>query len=155
MVVGRALSFALMVLILVAGLVYILMQNGTTAPYLPSDAFYPEITIGGTPIKVEVVNQQAALERGLSGRDQLPPFHGMFFVFDRDDTWGIWMKDMRFPIDAVWIGADKQVIHIEQNLLPASYPRIYRPVYPARYVLEAPAGFVESFNIAVGDMAEF
>ena len=55
------------------------------------------ISIGGTVIYVDVADTEVLREQGLSGRLNLPEGRGMLFVFENDDTWGIWMKDMLFP----------------------------------------------------------
>ncbi|MEZ4200325.1 MAG: DUF192 domain-containing protein [Candidatus Paceibacterota bacterium] len=71
--------------------------------------------------------------------------------FDELDYHGIWMKDMLFPIDIIWIDNDLTVIHIEENVTPETYPAVFRPTEPARFVLEVNAHFVDQFQIKVGD----
>lgn len=71
--------------------------------------------------------------------------------FKTDDTWGIWMKDMRIPIDIVWLDKDKKVVYIIQNAQPETPVKtVYRPPQPARYVLELPAGSVKQVAIKTG-----
>ena len=74
----------------------------------------------------------------------------MLFVFDTDDTWGIWMKDMQFAIDIVWINAEGVVVSVKAAASPSSYPEAFYPSAPARYVLEVPAGYAAAQGIAEG-----
>jgi len=119
------------------------------------DMFFPQYTIvhiGDMPIKVSVANTPELREKGLSGTKKLADDEGMLFIFDESDYHGIWMKDMNFPIDIVWIGDDKKVIGITEGAQPNSYPHtIFEPPKPARYVLELNEDFADSFSVTVGD----
>lgn len=95
-------------------------------------------------------------QRGLSGRSGLDSGEAMLLIFERDDKWPIWMKDMHFAIDIIWINSDKEVVHIVKNARPESYPdRQFAPRSAAKYVLEVPAGTVAERNIRVGNVAKF
>ena len=109
-----------------------------------------QIQVGDTPLAVEVADTESLREQGLSGRDSLPEGQGMLFVFEQDGLWGIWMKDMRFPIDIVWADASGTVITIAPGIAPDTYPNSFYPTAPARYVLELPAGFAAAHDIAIG-----
>ncbi len=93
--------------------------------------------------------------RGLSGTEELKPHQAMLFVFESDEIHDIWMKDMKFAIDVVWLDKEKRVIHTESSLSPASYPKSYGPKKPTRYIVELPAGTVEGKNITKGKQASF
>ena len=77
-------------------------------------------------------------------------------VFESDDTWGIWMKDMKVPIDIIWLDNEKGVIYIVKNASPeSSTDKIYKSTEDARYVIELSAGSVQKYGISVGQKAEF
>lgn len=113
------------------------------------------LTINQHQFTVEVARSDAQLQKGLSGRAHLAANEGMLFVFETDDTWAMWMKDMRMPLDILWLDAQKQVVHIEASVQPGSYPHRYTPPTLARYVLELPAGTTAAKNISVGSVAAF
>ncbi len=115
-------------------------------PVLPTTT----ITIGTTSIEAELATTELEQEQGLSGRVSLPPGRGMFFVFNKPDKWGIWMKDMRFPIDIIWANENGIIVTIEHDVPPSSYPNSFYPSAPSLYVLEVPAGFTKTFGIAIG-----
>lgn len=116
----------------------------------PQQLVRKTILVGETSVQVEVADAEGARKRGLSGRDLLGENEGMLFVFGRDEAWGIWMKDMRFAIDIVWLSSESAVLSIAPDVSPETYPKVFYPSTPARYVLELPAGFVAAHALAIG-----
>jgi uncharacterized membrane protein (UPF0127 family) len=92
------------------------------------------------PFKVELATSSAAQERGLSGRTDVPEGYGMLFVFSEAGSYGIWMKDMLVPIDILWLSDTGEVITVKADARPESYPDVFYPSTPARYVLETRDG---------------
>lgn len=109
-----------------------------------------EIIIGDNRVRVLVADTESERARGLSGRETLALDEGMLFVFEEPGTYGFWMKEMRFSIDILWISAEGRVVGVEKSASPDSYPRIFTPPIPIRYVLEAPAGFFDAHQLEVG-----
>lgn len=64
--------------------------------------------------QVEVVNTVQTRKQGLSGRSSLGA-DGMLFVFAQPAQHQFWMKDMKFPLDFVWINQG-QVVDLAQNI---------------------------------------
>jgi uncharacterized protein len=110
----------------------------------------PVAHIGEIPITVEIVATEEARSQGLSGRTEMTT-SGMLFVFDTNDYHGIWMKDMLFPIDIIWIDENLTVVGIESSVQPNSYPKTFRPSVPVRYAIETEDRYTETFLIRVGD----
>lgn len=115
------------------------------------------ITIGRTSIDVTVANNDELRSKGLGGVTTLPENQGMLFVFSTTNILpSFWMKDMRIPIDFIWIKNNK-VSEIIPNAQPpvAGTPdnqlQIYKPVNAIDYVLEVNAGWASRNNIVVGD----
>ena len=107
-------------------------------------------TIGKNKVVLWQADSEMTRARGLSGLDALPQGRGMLFIFDTLDFWGIWMKEMRFPIDIVWLDSNFSVVHVEKNADPATYPSIFFPKKKAKYVIELPKGDTDRLNIVVG-----
>lgn len=112
------------------------------------------LTIGPTTVQVEVADTDEERTLGLSGRESLVENSGLLFVFETEGYHGIWMKDMNFPIDIAWLDKNKKIIHIEHNVSPETYPKVFNPPTPSLYVLETNAGFFQKFNIGVGNTAQ-
>lgn len=127
---------------------FLRLPKHVLAPQVLKD--FKTVQVGSAVINAELATTQAQQIQGLSGRAELATSTGMLFVFDRLDKWGIWMKDMNFPIDVIWISDDLKVNYIVENMLPSSYPKAYEPDALARYVLEVPVGTVKSNGIVVG-----
>ena len=110
------------------------------------------LTINGQKIEIEIADTSAKRRQGLSNRQSLPPNQGMLFIFDNYARTNFWMKDMRFPIDIIWI-RDDQIIGIEKNIpIPDSQIlKRYTPNRPINYVLEVNAGYSDKNNIKIGD----
>lgn len=110
--------------------------------------------LGGEAFVFEVADTDALRIKGLSGRNALHKGKGMLFVFPEDGRYGFWMKDMRFPIDIVWLDRSHRIIEVKKGASPSSYPEVFLPVLPARYVIEIQAGFFEKYQLKIGDILE-
>lgn len=113
------------------------------------------VAIRGTTFTVWLAHSEPIRTHGLSGTKHLGEHGGMLFVFDHDDTWGIWMKDMYIPIDILWLDKNHRIVHMVKNADPKSFPTVYKPEKQSRYVIELAAGTIEKKGIGVGDMADF
>lgn len=107
-------------------------------------------------IKVEIADSDEERRVGLTNRTGLGQEEGLLFVFDSKNIKPtFWMKDMKFPIDIIWINDDK-IAQITENVPTApdtpdnKIPR-YRPKEEVDHVLEIAAGGVKRNGIAVGD----
>ena len=112
------------------------------------------IRVGSTNLMAEVAETNTEKARGLSFRESLPQNQGLIFLFDTAEKYQFWMKDMRFPIDIIWIGSDKTVVDITPNLDPNTYPKLFAPKEPAMYVLETNTSFAQTHGIHIGDSVD-
>lgn len=104
---------------------------------------------------VTIASTQQDRVLGLSNRDSLPMDQGLLFIFEEPEIAGIWMKDMNFPIDIIWLDQAKEIIDIEPNVSPDTFPTVFKPFDPALYVIEVNAGAVEDLGIEVGDKLDW
>lgn len=118
---------------------------------------YTFMKIDAVGIGVEVVSTDETRQLGLSGRDPLSDGTGMLFAYENPGLHGIWMKDMNFPIDIIWIGAEDsrkatlRVLDVEKNVDPETYPTVFTPSVPSTYALEVNAGFIDANEVGIGD----
>ncbi len=110
------------------------------------------VNIGGKQLVAQVADSPAKREKGLSGTNFLNEKSGMLFVFEEVGDHGFWMKDMKIPISIIWTDEFGTIVHIEENVQPESYPKVFTSPVPAKYVLEVSAGYTERNEIEVGDM---
>lgn len=115
----------------------------------------PSVRLGGTTYTVRVADEEYERVIGLSTTESLRPNEGMLFVLNEPQYMAIWMKDMKFAIDIVWLDANKHVINVHHNVTPDTYPQAFLPNKPALYALELPAGTARTNNIQEGQAASF
>lgn len=130
------------------------MVYWTTTLLSGVDSPVPDARIGSVSLKLRYATTAAARARGLAGVRYLDPDEGMLFAFATDDTYGFWMKDTLIPLDIVWLDAQGHVVSIAAQVSPATYPQVFLPAAPARYVLELPAGSVDRGSVATGTLFE-
>jgi uncharacterized membrane protein (UPF0127 family) len=118
------------------------------------DEVIKELKINDTVLQVSIANTDTERIRGLSGKTGLAEKEGLLFVFETEGYHGIWMKEMNFPIDIAWLDKDKKIIHIEKDVSPDTYPKVFMPPKPDLFVLETRAGLFQKFDIKVGDIAQ-
>ncbi|MBP7837369.1 DUF192 domain-containing protein [Candidatus Saccharibacteria bacterium] len=110
--------------------------------------------INNTVISLEIANSSQKQKKGLCCRDYLQKDSGMLFVYERPAILQFWMKDTRIPLDMYWINEKKEIIYIEHNVRPESYPKSFGPAVPALYVLETNAGYAKEHRIHVGQIVQ-
>jgi uncharacterized membrane protein (UPF0127 family) len=115
-----------------------------------------EVRVGSAVFNTGLATTDTARKKGLSGVESLNGSGGLLMVFQGDDDWGIWMKDMKIPLDIIWLNNEKKVIYIVTDASPdLGTSKIFTPNDPARYVLEVQAGSVKRSAIKIGDIASF
>jgi hypothetical protein len=121
-----------------------------------------DISIGIQNVKAIIADNECKWVLGLSGKDGLKDNEGMFFMFDREDIYTFWMKDMKFPLDIIWINADYKIVGIEKNVSPDTYiasnpqkSEYFGKNYIAQYVFELPAGYSDKSGVKIGDKIKF
>lgn len=120
------------------------------------------MTINNHRFNVEIDYTAQAKAKGLGGRPCIQPDQGMLFDFGKDGHYAIWMKDMNFPIDVIWIDSEHKIAAIEIDFQPSTYDkqnpekserRINQN--PARYVLEVKANTAKDLHLALGTQVYF
>jgi uncharacterized membrane protein (UPF0127 family) len=111
------------------------------------------VLAGRVSVVAELARRPEEQILGLSNRSALVPGRGMLFLYERPQPVGIWMKDMRFSLDILWI-REGRIVKIEKHappLVPGGAERVYTAT--ADLVLEVPAGFADREKIRLGDTA--
>lgn len=138
---------------LVPGAVTTTTGSTTPEPVVVSDYDWGPLTtirIGATLVQASVADTALTRMVGLSNTPPLPPGVVKLFVFEQDGPQSIWMKDMRYPLDILWLDQSGRVVHIVPDVSPDTYPNSFASPVPARYVIETRAGFATEQGIAVG-----
>ncbi len=100
-------------------------------------------------VRVTVADTFQERYTGLSDTESLGPDEGMLFVHDGEAERTYVMRDMAFPIDIVFIGADRRVNAIHHA--EVEEPPLTRYSGQAKWVLEVPYHWTTDHGVAVGD----
>jgi len=119
------------------------------------------VKIDNVVLEVQIADTGLLLTQGLMFQEELPFDQGMLFVFEGEARRSIWMPNMQFSLDILWLDNEGNVLHIEKNVPPcktaletASCPSYKGENKLAKYVLEVTAGFVDEYNITENSKLE-
>ena len=114
-------------------------------------------TSTGEKIPVEVADTLKKRSLGLGNRPSLKKGWGMLFVFEERKPHRFWMKDMRFPLDIIWLD-NHRIVHINHNAKPDSSenePEVMTSPVPVNFVLEIAAGRAAKLRLKKGQHMKF
>ena len=115
-----------------------------------------DLQLGDGLFRAKIAQNSDSREKGLIGESGLASDRALLMAYPTESEWGISMKDMTIPIDIVWLDVDKKVIFIVKNASPDSSKSVtHYPKSSAKYVVELPAGTVDSKAIKIGGVAKF
>ena len=142
--------------------IFIIIALGALIFSAVTGAGKKEIKIGEAIFKVRIYDNPASRSLGLSGTKILKEDEGMLFLFSEEEIQKFWMKDMKFPIDIIWIKGNTVVGIImgaepEPLVVSGAEPdyTIYSSPEPVDKVLEINAGLSQRLGIRVGDTVVF
>lgn len=138
------LSFIALLVVVLAIVFY---QNFTT----------PTVKINGHEFQLVIAKTEQEKQIGLSKNSTLEQNKAMLFIFDKDGFYSFWMKDMKFPIDIIFIKGNK-IVTIYKNTpkpIDSQNLQIYSPTETSNRVIEINAGLSEKYKFKVGDTVEF
>ena len=112
-----------------------------------------KVLVNNKTFSVTVAKSDQEKQIGLSKKEKIEENQGMLFIFDNPDYYRFWMKEMKFPIDIIYI-KDNKVVTIVENAKPPSSSgtdlTIYQPDDKSDKVLEVKAGLASKYNIKEG-----
>jgi uncharacterized membrane protein (UPF0127 family) len=115
------------------------------------------ISLGKKSYEAIIADTSTKRAIGLMFREHLPAGQCMLFTFSGEGSHAIWMRNMRFPIDAVWLDRNNTVIDVKQDLKPCTSifncPQ-YEPRTRAYYLIEVNAGDCRKAGIKPGTRAK-
>jgi uncharacterized protein len=117
-----------------------------------------KVTVKDFELNADVPTTSELMSKGLAVKNQLRENEAMLFIFEESAKHSFWMKDMKFPIDIIWLDSVGKVVHIERNLQPCASVFIctsYSPSADSQYVLETVAGFAQRHNVNIGSDIDF
>lgn len=102
-------------------------------------------------INIEFADTLQKRQQGLMNRSKMNYNEGMVFLFEEKEAVNFWMKDMKIPLDLIFISDDKIVKIIKNVPVCQNAPC---PIYPSTHkinkVIEVNAGFCEKYLVKKG-----
>jgi uncharacterized protein len=118
----------------------------------------PKVTIetakGEVSFQVEIAATPEKREVGLMYRRELPPDHGMLFIFPAERINSFWMKNTPIPLDMIFISRERNIVGIVHETVPFSLEGRSVSV-PSQYVLEINGGLSRRYGFKAGDAVRF
>lgn len=108
-----------------------------------------ELSIGSHALTAELAVTPETRSYGLKHRQQLPPDHGMLFVFEYADHYCFWMKDTPLALTIAFISERGVIINLA-DMQPYS-TQSHCAHAPARYALEMEQGWFAKKRIQAGN----
>ncbi len=118
----------------------------------PAEKSVKNLLVGDREIQAEIADNVVERAQGLSGRESMCETCGMLFVFPQAQVQNFWMRDMRFPLDIIFIRDDRITEIFADVPVPSNgeIPRV-ESRESADQVLELNAGVSGKLGIRVGD----
>src|SRR3712207_8873048 len=89
--------------------------RSTLFPYTTLFRSQVNVTLNDQILTADISATDEQRRTGLTVKDTLAENEAMLFVFENEAEHGFWMKDMKFPIDIIWIDSDKSVVRSEEH----------------------------------------
>jgi uncharacterized membrane protein (UPF0127 family) len=116
------------------------------------------VLLNGKRLHAIIADTPRKMTVGLMFRQKLKDNECMLFEFPAMGSHPIWMKNMMFPIDIIWCGADGRIVYIVQDAQPLTkwwQLSGYTPDHNSKYVIELNSGFVRKNKIKKGMKVSF
>jgi hypothetical protein len=155
----KALGVRSMIILVMGSVLAWAAGPGGVGP--PADAAAPAIQANGVveilrpdgsvaaTLVVEIAETPEARTRGLMGRLLSDFMAGMLFIFDSAQPQTFWMRNTPGSLDMIFVDADRNVLNVASHTTPMS-DQLYSSAGPAKFVVEAKAGFADRFGIRPG-----
>ncbi len=141
------LLYGLLVLVL---LILYFVKSGATDFLIKKNAV---LSINGNKIVLERADSEKERMIGLTQKTGLTDDQGMIFIFPTKGKYSFWTKNMKFPIDIIFLN-DNKVMDIFKDVPPANSD-INIPTVTSQeqtnYVIELSSGNADKNNIKLGD----
>ncbi|MGD1894252.1 MAG: DUF192 domain-containing protein [Cyclobacteriaceae bacterium] len=105
-------------------------------------------------ITIEVADDPEQRAQGMMYRTSMEEEQGMLFIHDYAEVQSYWMKNVKVPLDIIYVAENKQIVTIYQGVMPYSQKTIPSTA-EALYVVEVNAGFTGRHKIEEGDFIDF
>jgi len=111
------------------------------------------IVINNHSISTEIAETPAERQRWLTFRtEQLPLNSSLLLVYDKPDLYSLWLLNIQFNLDLIWLDNSGNIVYMKQNAVPCSNTLdaskcTYKNTIPSKYIIAATSGFIKYHKI--------
>lgn len=155
----------LVVVIIFISIIWVLLPYGKNGSLecafrIPDPSAPEPVTAGDavrldTCVTLEKAVTPSSRTLGLSNRPSMPQDRGMLFDFEVPGEYCMWMKDMYFDLDIIWLNEKQEIIDIKTDISPDTYPQAFCGPETGHYVIEVNAGIVNAADLRKGHRLHF
>ncbi len=145
----KLITAFLLLLILVFTISFYSNQNKNFKGYKKNKVLFKNKTY-----TLFIADTEEKRSKGLSDIPSIKSNEGMLFTFEKPDYYFFWMKDMKFPLDFIFINQNK-VVNIFENISPSPYLNSFTSSEKADKVIELNSGEIKKSPIQKGDTVSF
>jgi len=144
--------FIIIICILILFVYQMTKTNGASLKPVSTDF----VVINNQKVFLDVADTREKVTQGLMGIDSIAENQGMVFLFKKSDYKTFWMKNMKIPLDIVFISNEKIAKIYNEVPICEKYPcPLYESKYKIDSVIEFKNGFCEKYNVKIGDKITF
>ena len=122
--------------------------------FLPSASASMSVSVGAKTFQAHIADTEDERVTGLASFETLAEDQALLVPYEYDAVWTVQTKGLNFPIDIVWVTANKRVAYVAKDAQPSA-TATYKPGGKSRYVLQLPAGSVVKYGITAGKPVNF
>lgn len=119
-----------------------------------SDNRYANLVLPNNQIiKVKLARSKTEFTRGLSGIKKMEGYDGMFFMKTKPEKVSFWMKNMKFPLDIIYLDKNLVIVDVFLNNRPCvldTCNSLQSNLDNVQYILEVPAGLANIYDLSIG-----
>lgn len=146
--------FAGIIILLAAALVVTLSIRLASASCDQEYRDDENIVVSGEVLRVQLADTSAEINKGLGGKSCIADNQAMLFELGRASEYSFWMKDMKFPIDIIWINSKHEIVQVDAAVSPGTYPKAFASAQPAQFVLELKSGRAADLGLRPGGLVD-
>ena len=111
----------------------------------------------GTPFRVAVAATVPQQQQGMMGIDNIPPYTGMLFVYDKPGFHQMWMFGCLVPLDMLWLDYQGRIVETAFNVQPCTQSQcpLYGGAVQSCYAVEVAAGEAVKHGALLGASISF
>ena len=103
-------------------------------------------SVSGVSIRLKIASTESEKIKGYMNSKGPAEGEGMLFVYPEEEILSFWMKNVSIPLDILFFDSDRELVDAK-TMYPyteGEEEKIYHSVFPAKFALELPHGWIDT-----------